>query len=217
MSIACTYRGLGYGFELPPGYRECEYLESTGTQWIDTGHYATHLSGVHIKYAYLRKGRSGTFGGRNSGGYDFGYEAFAFIATDNATGIGDNIFVAQNRVSVKYGMAGQAKQGHIYDVRVNVDSDQKIYIDDKYYVQGSTTATFTQPVTTLMFAGRSNYSQIEKGTVAIYSCTIYDNTVPIMNFVPCLDYNGTPCMYDTIGRNTFYNQGTGTFSYKIKD
>lgn len=216
MSIPCEYRKLGYGFDLPPAYTECEYIESTGTQYIDTGHYATHLSGVHIRYAYLRKGRSGTFGGRNSGSYDFGNEAFAFIATDNAVGIGDSIFVAQNRASVKYSMAGAAVQNHIYDVRVNVDADQKIYIDDKYYVQGSTTATFTQPVTTLMFAGRPTYTSLEKGTVAIYSCMIYDNTVPIMNFVPCLDVNSVPCMYDTIGRKPYYNVGTGEFNYKVK-
>lgn len=107
-------------------------------------------------------------------------------------------------------------QNHIYDVRVNVDADQKIYIDDKYYVQGSTTATFTQPVATLMFAGRQNYTSLGIGTVAIYSCAIYDNTVPIMNFVPCLDVNSVPCMYDTIGRKPYYNVGTGEFNYKTK-
>lgn len=96
MSIPCEYRKLGYGFDLPPGYTVCEYLESTGTQYIDTGHYATHLSGVHIKYAYLRKGGSGTFGGRKeNNSYNNANDAFAFIATDNGNGIGDYIFVAQ--------------------------------------------------------------------------------------------------------------------------
>lgn len=32
-------------------------------------------------------------------------------------------------------------------------------------------------------------------------------------FVPVLDPQGVPCMYDHVSKNTFYNQGTGTFSY----
>ena len=38
----------------------------------------------------------------------------------------------------------------------------------------------------------------------------------IMNLLPCLDKNGTPCMYDTISKQAFYNQGTGEFLYKEK-
>lgn len=35
----------------------------------------------------------------------------------------------------------------------------------------------------------------------------------IMNLLPCLDKNGTPCMFDTVSRKPFYNQGTGEFLY----
>ena len=38
----------------------------------------------------------------------------------------------------------------------------------------------------------------------------------IMNLLPYLDTNGTPCMYDTVSRKTFYNAGTGEFLYKEK-
>ena len=33
--------------------------------------------------------------------------------------------------------------------------------------------------------------------------------------IPCLDENGVPCMYDTISKQTFYNQGTGEFKWSI--
>lgn len=32
-------------------------------------------------------------------------------------------------------------------------------------------------------------------------------------FVPVLESQGVPCMYDYVSKNTFYNQGTGTFLY----
>lgn len=38
----------------------------------------------------------------------------------------------------------------------------------------------------------------------------------IMNLLPYLDTNGTPCMYDTVSKTPFYNQGTGEFLYKEK-
>lgn len=35
----------------------------------------------------------------------------------------------------------------------------------------------------------------------------------IMNLLPCLDKNGKPCMYDTVSKKPFYNEGTGEFLY----
>lgn len=53
-----------------------------------------------------------------------------------------------------------------------------------------------------------------------YPCRVYslelDNGTQKMNVVPVLDANGTPCMFDKISRQCFYNSGTGTFNYKIK-
>ena len=49
----------------------------------------------------------------------------------------------------------------------------------------------------------------------LYSIYIYDNDILMHNFVPCLDENGTPCLYDLLTKQTFYNQGTGNFLYQI--
>lgn len=38
----------------------------------------------------------------------------------------------------------------------------------------------------------------------------------IFDGVPVLDADGTPCMYDKISKQCFYNAGTGTFGYRIK-
>ena len=35
----------------------------------------------------------------------------------------------------------------------------------------------------------------------------------IMNLLPCLDKNGKPCMFDTVSKKPFYNEGTGEFLY----
>ena len=35
----------------------------------------------------------------------------------------------------------------------------------------------------------------------------------IKELVPALDSSGRPCMYDTVSKQAFYNQGTGEFLY----
>lgn len=48
----------------------------------------------------------------------------------------------------------------------------------------------------------------------LYRFTIKNaNDELIMNLLPCLDKNGKPCMYDTVSKQPFYNQGTGEFLY----
>ena len=43
----------------------------------------------------------------------------------------------------------------------------------------------------------------------IYSFTVGD----MLNLIPCLDSDNKPCMYDTVSKKTFYNNGTGEFLY----
>lgn len=43
--------------------------------------------------------------------------------------------------------------------------------------------------------------------IEIYNC----NNELVRNFIPALDSQGKPCMYDTVTQQSFYNQGTGEF------
>ena len=47
----------------------------------------------------------------------------------------------------------------------------------------------------------------------IYRFKISENDVLVRNFIPCLDANQTPCFYDLVTETTFYNSGSGTYSY----
>lgn len=62
---------------------------------------------------------------------------------------------------------------------------------------------------------RNGQPQISKNFLQQYRLYRFSiknaNEELIMNLLPCLDKNGTPCMYDTISKQAFYNQGTGEF------
>lgn len=206
MSIACTYRGVGYGFELPPGYTVCEYLETDGMQYIDTGiipgagygfsitYYAAVATGTTI-LPYKLLGSSiydnGRWGGVmihswGSGNYSF----FCPITTKLLT------FGSKATISFIDGTCNWNGE----EFACNRASDNYPYIHGSVWVM------------------RVNSDKTDYGvnTHRCYNFKTYHYTDVIQNLVPVLDPSGVPCMYDTIGKKPYYNQGTGTFNYKLK-
>lgn len=70
---------------------------------------------------------------------------------------------------------------------------------------------FTSTVTMALFRSKGVSGAYFQGR--IYSCKHYSGDELIQDFVPCLDTDGVPCMYDLIRRRTLYNQGTGSFTW----
>lgn len=47
-------------------------------------------------------------------------------------------------------------------------------------------------------------------------CKIYnENGDLVRDYIPVLDWDDVPCMYDKVGRKLYYNAGTGTFTYEV--
>jgi hypothetical protein len=47
----------------------------------------------------------------------------------------------------------------------------------------------------------------------MYSFKIWDNGVLVRDFIPVLDFDNRPCMYDKVNDELYYNQGAEEFSY----
>ena len=47
----------------------------------------------------------------------------------------------------------------------------------------------------------------------IYLTKIYDNNTLVRNYIPVLDKNKRPCLFDKVSKTCFYNQGSGEFLY----
>ena len=73
---------------------------------------------------------------------------------------------------------------------------------------------FETPVSALLFAMQTP-SSIDGRYFhgRIHSFSIHENENLKINFIPCLDKTGTPCMFDLVTRKNFYNVGTGQFIY----
>ena len=57
---------------------------------------------------------------------------------------------------------------------------------------------------------RIPYARVS-GTFRFYYFQIYDNDTLVRDFIPVLDPDGIPCMYDKVERKFYYNAGTGQF------
>ena len=45
----------------------------------------------------------------------------------------------------------------------------------------------------------------------MYKCKIFDNDILVRDFIPVLDREMRPAMYDSVTGKLFYNKGTGVF------
>lgn len=178
--------------------RRLQYLESTGTQYIDTGIKPDFANGDKVEASFYKAEFTGTspciFGSRQStvlnGLYVLGY----------------SIVVADN--SAYSTVAWNSPVGN-YVMRVN---DSAIQVNN-YTYEMPKRVTCTYPM--YLFALNSNNSMIVPYSgMKLYYWKYWKNGVLTQHLIPVLDKDGVPCMYDEVSKQFLYNKGSGTFNYK---
>lgn len=185
------------GGNLPAGYTELEYLQSTGTQYINTGLAPSNLTRVTADFMVDSWGSGTTFlfGAQtsNSQRYCLGFSSSGTMRND-------------------YGAQYTSVDIISTGVKYTVDKNKNVFTysgSDATWTQ--TTETFENMLYMRLFA--RDYSSSPgylKGR--IYNLKVYNNDVLVRNFVPAkLNSDGTLGMYDVVNNKFYTNQGTGTF------
>lgn len=185
---------------LPSGYTQVNYLQSSGTQYIDTGRKLTQDSDITIDFCPLVLAAPETscaiFGSRQAA-YVHDYTIFR----DRRSFVIDFGDAPQNRYIYYF------KDQQKCFIRINKSG---IFLDGTLIKAFPNVDTFETPTNAMLFdVGGHNWTEKKATDVRIYG---YKNSNH-QNFVPCLDGNGVPCFYDTVGQQTYYNQGTGSFTW----
>ena len=183
---------------LPEGYTALEYIQSSGTQYIDTGRKLTQDSDITIDFRILGEINSGAgiFGSRES-------------ASKN------NLSLFQNKNPVvfsgdfsKYPEYRFTTGSSLNRTKIRMNK-AGAWVNDILKTSWSDVANFETPTNGLIFdVGNNNWTN-NKAVMRLYSYTDGD----AQQLVPCLDTNGVPCMFDFVSRNSFYNVGTGSFTW----
>lgn len=204
-NIKRIYKGnkLMFSNILPKEYQEVEYIESTGTQYIDTG-----INEKNIKYEidFEKIGNNGHIFSRWRMGYSF-YNILALSYDELVYGIYNGSFMYSNlsnfsRITVTASTFNgnnsiTVKEGNdiVYENNWNTFA-YHVYLNYYLFAENDYNTTSNY------FIGR------------IYSFKMYNsnNNVLMQHLIPC--YRKADCvagMYDLVSGEFFTNQGTGEF------
>lgn len=193
-------------------YTILNYLEANHVarqwQWIDTGIYFDKDTWMELEVmSLIPVTTSGSVWHQMLGGLDRYHSPTA-------------IQIAHNRsfdtCPLDYGTDGTVESFSVpRNVKFKIQiKDHDHWINNKQVTQKGS------------FVGKSTYSMwlfgYNRGDAPfdepflhcrIYSCKIYQGEQLIRNFVPALNKNNVPCLYDKVEHKFYYNQGSGQFLY----
>lgn len=183
---------------LPVDYIELQYIQSSGTQYIDTGYKPNNNTRVQCRFELLESGRAyGVFGSR------IAYQNTAFDLFANGQN-SSKYFQDDYGSNVNAPMASTLR---IYEIDKNKNVTN---INGNIYTFPSSTfqSNYNIYILGINTAGSTNN---QLGSLKIYSCQIYDNDILIRDFVPCKTVEGTVGLYDVVNQAFYTNAGTGSF------
>ena len=197
-----------YKDAIPKEYRRLEYIQSTGTQYIDTGVPLTSNSRVVMDCELTTV--SGT-------------QCFFCSRTEaTTTDITSNTLFAIGSTYRKeyYGESKTATNSDGANKRIIIDNDKNRIEIGSAILSFSSVSDTVSPMNCYLMAS----TVLENGVIStfsnfaymkLYSCQIYNNDILVRSFIPCQKKSdSTLGLYDTVSQSFYVNSGVGTFSFK---
>ena len=208
MSCLIRYNPAG-SILLPQGYTRLAYIESTGTQWVNTGWKTTNKTEIYTEM-YVDGNSCGTtvyptlFGARNE---------FTYFKNSNSQSIIIRIWNGKGNYGYNFPF-NCWNSIHKTPTQCWVNAQERT---------NYTLSSFTHTQPTYIFANNSNGSVEYQAAIRCKFFRIWDNGnikrdfVPVQTTIAVTSADGTFCPSGSIGlldlvENKFYqNKGTGTF------
>jgi hypothetical protein len=200
---------------LPSGYTRLEYIQSSGTQYIDTGFKANQDTRLVCKaISPAVSGSNFLFGGRTS----LSANKFSFGSS------ADKYYVGYGNNSTNVATSKITNYSGVLFIDANKQNWTLVSETTTETLTGGTYTSFTTPVNLVLFACNTN-GTFAYGSATLYSCQIYDNGTLIRDFVPCKNASGEVGLYDVVNGVFYENKGSGSFTagaelipnYKVVD
>jgi len=183
---------------LPSEYRRVEYLESSGTQYIDTNIVPTVFNACkfHIKCALLSKDTTVFYGINNFrlGGSSFqGVSASNYRLRIDACGRAD--------------YCGYVQYGEVFEQ--TIDNAMFYCLGQSYRMSVFEQTQNTQHL--YLYAQGPNSTSTNRA-LRVYKFSYNDMKGTAINFIPCVRKSDSkPGMYDTVSKTFYTNAGTSEF------
>lgn len=189
--------------------KKLKYVQSDGSQYIDTGVKSASDIEFEIKFNHFgyntSSGHSVILGARNG----YSNKAFMFfnLLSNSTNKKGVWIGNQEDMISTTYTHYGVDAIASFKNAVFSLTSEQGVETHDI-----TIPSVFTGSYNMVLFASRLGSGTIElPAYMKLYYCKIWKAGELVRDFIPYLDLNGVICLYDKVSKTHFYNQGTGDF------
>lgn len=185
-------------------YTPVEYLESTGTQYIDTNYKPNGNTIIELKYQTptQKTTQQGIFGARDKG--DKRFSLFTGSVKDG--------FQADYGTNGSLSVYNQNIPG-VDGTAINVIKMSNSFIINNNEIKKISKGIFQNSQNMYLFANNNNgIAQLPmKGYIWYFK--IYEGATLVRDYIPVIDSSNRPCLYDKVEDKFYYNEGSGEFLY----
>ena len=187
---------------LPSGYTQLEYIESTGTQYINTEFKPKNSTKVMMDFQVMTQPKSHQiiFGERTS--YS-GTDQFVLGYTGHKSPAVWRSDFGSSQVSFPSTV--------LWSTRMTAVRNGPDCTLNGTAVKNSS-AVFSSTHNLFLLANNDNETAAGHISAKLFSCQIFDGDVRARSFVPCKNASGAVGLYDTVEGQFYANAGTGTFT-----
>lgn len=206
--LAETLRSYGYSVDytvplkgasvLPSGYTELEYIESTGTQYIDTGVVPSTALITEITFACESNGiaENAIFG--------------------SAWSVSGYFFMVYSEINgFRWHSCGGYADAVVSDVTAKhnaICQKGKLTLDGVEYTLSASGSDSTNAVRLFGVTSNEGYTGAANGIYKLYRCKMHNGNTVYRDFIPCKNPSGTVGLYDTVNGTFYGNSGAGVFT-----
>ena len=193
-------------YKVPDGYRKVEYLESSGTQYIDSG-WVNNQRGIHsykMKFQAIALTDGGFFGPYSNS-----------IVRPGTLWMTNSGF----RMSIGSDNSAASKVSYAYDTNIHtftneINEDEGTYrvtFDNEESYKTYSGTVYSEYSTCLFRSSTNNYTPI---SARIFYFIICKNGQEVRHLIPVVrTTDDKPGMYDLVNDVFYTNAGTGEFTY----
>ena len=197
-----TFEGWELKHAIPEEYTELQYIESTGTQYIDTGIAPTNNTGfiIDLQYTNSEPVEEIAIGALNPNflidrisSLRFSYAYRNGYGVDEVFDVSSETIVSRNTFELNWKNSGVFRYGNIIS---NLNS-----------------VVFSNPNPIYIFTGNRDGYTYKNIRGRVFNVKISNNSDMVRNFIPAKRNSDNALgMYDTVSGNFFTNSGSGTFT-----
>ena len=181
--------------KIESNYTPLVYIKSTGTQYIDAlvegRNNITSIAEIEFETAptvetsVLSSGRGSASTRMNLIYSKGGYFTFGYGRNETYT-----------NVSIQSGVKYKIESSYNYGY-------QEIMLDNTSIYTNTLSANVSSNSSLYIFARNSGSGPANYASVKLYSLKLIQDGVTVRDFIPVLDGNNVPCLYDKIGENYY--------------